>query len=358
MTLASIKGVRIRAVSACVPQRCKRNADDPYISEQERELLIRTTGVEERRIAATGLTTADLCEVAARELLLDQEVDPHSIDIIVLVTQSGDYTLPASAIILQDRLGLRQDVMAFDVGLGCSGYVYGLSIVAGLMQSMGLRRGLLLAGDVSSVSCSPTDKSAYPLFGDAGSATLLEHDEAAAEMHFSLFSDGAGYQAIMIPDGGARHNFSESSLAAISVAPGVTRNRTQLALDGMAVFSFATSRVPKSIIEILNQQGLAAINIDYFVMHQANKIMNEAVRKKSGFSPEQTPYSLARFGNTSSASIPLTLVSSLAEVLLGRAVTLLLSGFGVGLSWGNALVQVGGLRCLPLIEVDDDGRKV
>jgi len=351
MAVVSIPDVRVQAISACVPKRCQRNAQDEKIDEKDRGLLIRATGVEERRIASVGLTAVDLCEVAARELLRNQRVDPDSIDILVLVTQSGDYPLPASAIILQDRLGLRRDIMAFDVGLGCSGYIYGLSIVAGLMQSMGLSRGLLLSGDVSSARCSVSDKSTYPLFGDAGSATLLEHDVTAQDMYLSLFSDGSGYQNIIIKDGGMRNGFSESSFVPHVVSPGIARSRLHLELDGMGVFSFATSRIPPSVNDILSSRQMKCSDIDFFVMHQANKLINETVRKKCGFSKEQTPYSLAKFGNTSSASIPLTIVAE-------RSAVLLLSGFGVGLSWGNALIAVDELRCLPLIEVSDDGRQV
>lgn len=358
MTASAISGVRISALAASVPQKILSNENDVNIDENERSILIRTTGVRQRRVVSAGVTTVDLCDIAARNIFQDREIDPKSIDVIVFVSQSGDYYLPASSIILQDRLGLRHDVMAFDVGLGCSGYVYGLSIVSGLMKSFGLRRGMLLAGDVSSLSCAVTDKSTYPIFGDAGSATLLDLDAGSPSMMFNFQTDGSGFESIIIPDGGARNRISTGSFSVLPVSPGVSRSRMHLALDGMAVFSFATARVPASIKELLSEASLSPSEVDYLIMHQANLLMNEAIRKKSGFSAEQSLYSLEKFGNTSSASIPLTVVTKLSGMPFDHDVSVLFSGFGVGLSWANALVRLQGVRCIPLIEVSDDGRQV
>ena len=358
MSFSVIDGVKIVSISACVPERAVSNESDISISSSERHLLMRTTGVHQRRIASEDLTTVDLCETAARRLLQDNGIDPKSIDILVMVSQSGDYYLPASSIILQDRLGLRQDVMAFDVGLGCSGYVYGLSIASGLLKSLSLNRALLLAGDVSSKNCAVGDKSTYPLFGDAGSATLLDADSGYPSMSFNFFSDGSGFRSIIIPDGGSRNRASKSSFSVSEIAPGISRSRMHLALDGMAVFSFAATRVPDSISDLLSRARVVASSVDYLVMHQANLLMNEVVRRKSGFGSHQALYSLKYFGNTSSASIPLTIVANSAELDFDNNSSFLLSGFGVGLSWANALVGLCGVKCIPLIEVADDGREV
>lgn len=358
MSFSVIDGIRIVAMSACVPENVVSNETDVNVDDSERDLLIRTTGVRQRRVVSGNTTTVDLCEIAARKIFRDIDIDPQSIDVVVMVSQSGDYYLPASSIILQDRLGLRQDVMAFDVGLGCSGYVYGLSIVSGLMKALSFGRGLLLAGDVSSLSCFVGDKSSYPIFGDAGSATLLEGCADYPAMSFNFHSDGAGFKSIIIPDGGMRNRISEDSFTVSSIGPGISRSRMHLALDGMAVFSFATTRVPVSIADLLSKAGKSVSDVDYLVMHQANLLMNETIRKKSRFGVGEALYSIESFGNTSSASIPLTMVANLYDAFPEGGLSVLLSGFGVGLSWANALVRLESVKILPLIEVSDDGREI
>lgn len=350
MPIFSINNVAIGAVAAAVPRRVEKNRDFALVPAAERELLIRTTGIEERRVAAAGQTASDLCLAAAQAILRELRIDPADIGVLVFVSQSNDYYLPATAALLQHRLGLSRNTMAFDVGLGCSGYVYGLSIAASLMRSCGARKALLLAGDISTATVSAEDKSAYPLFGDAGSATLLEQSDADSPWCFSLMTDGSGGDAIMIPDGYGRNLPSAASFAYEEIAPGIRRNRLQLALKGNEIFAFATREVPASITALMEAFQMTLDEVDAFVMHQANKLMNETIRKKLKIPADRTPYSLDRFANTSSASIPLTLVTALQPRPEGRTLRLLMSGFGVGLSWGSVVLTARDMACLPLIE--------
>lgn len=356
MASFALNQVALRAVAAAVPRHVERNEDYALLSAAERALLVKTTGVRERRVAPRGLTTTDLCAAAASELLSRLAIPSEEIGLLLFVSQSGDYYLPASAALLQQRLGLGTGILAFDVGLGCSGYVYGLAIAGSLMRTCGFGKALLLAGDVSSIVASPEDKSTYPLFGDAGTATLLERTDAGPTWQFNLHTDGSGADAIMIPDGLNRNGVTANSFTPQDVAPGIRRNRLNLILKGPDIFAFALKEVPSSIESVLRDAAATMEAPDYFVLHQANRLINETIRKKLGIPEHKVPYSLDEFGNTSSASIPLTLVTRLRQQLAGGTHKLLLSGFGVGLSWGSVYLQATDIFCPPLLEIaNDDG---
>jgi len=307
------------------------------LSLSERKMFIKTTGVENRRMAEKGTTTSVLAVQAANHLFKEINWQRDEIDLLVFVTQSRDYYLPSMGVIAQNKLKLATSCMAFDIGLGCSGYVYGLSIIASLMQNENMKKAILLAGDISTISCNYKDKSTYPLFGDAASATFIEKTSGDNEWSFELFSDGTGEDAIKINDGGLKHLPSKDSFKEKKYEGDIVRNGFNLSLKGMDIFNFSVTTVPKSITHFLNNKSITFNEIDYFVMHQANLIMNETIRKKLKVSPEKVPYSLKDFGNTSSASIPLTL--TMLEAIKQKESTLLLSGFGVGLSWANAIIE-------------------
>jgi 3-oxoacyl-[acyl-carrier-protein] synthase-3 len=351
MAIFSIPRINLSGWSAAVPKNKVSNWEYTPLTPSERKLLVKTTGVEERRMAPKGMTTSDLCFVAAEQLLQELSWDKKDIQLVVFLSQSRDYYLPATAVILQDRLGLPKSCLAFDVGLGCSGYVYGLSIIGSLMATSGIKKGLLMVGDISTASCAYEDKSTYPLFGDAGTVTAMEYNEQAEPMHYNLNSDGSGYKAIMIPDGGVRNRVTEQSFEQKEYEGGIRRSNIDLALSGLDVFNFSVTAVPPSIYDLMAYLNSTTQDYDYFLMHQANKLMNETIRKKMTFAIDQVPYSIQQFGNTSSASIPLTMVTKLREELSTKPLSLLLSGFGVGLSWGVVSLSTRPGVCCKLIEV-------
>lgn len=351
MSQFTIHNVGVSGMAAAVPKQVVNNKDYYLLSESERKLLIKTTGVEEKRTAPVGMTTSDLCYKAANKLLDELAWNRNEVDILIFVSQSSDYFLPATSIILQDRLGLPKSCMSFDIGLGCSGYVYGLSVISAMMSATNMKKGLLLVGDVSSATCSFEDKSTYPLFGDAGTATVLEYNDSYPPIHFNLKNDGSGYDKIIIQDGGMRNLISADSLIKKEVAKGITRAPLNVELSGMDVFNFSVTEVPKTIKSFCDFTSKTADEYDFLLLHQANKLMNETIRKKLKVSKEQVPYSIQKFGNTSSASIPLTIVTELKEICSNSKVELLLSGFGVGLSWGVCNLPLNNLNCLELIEV-------
>ena len=351
MAIVQFSNVAIKGIAACVPEfREDNNLLHLLGSTGEVERFIETTGVEYRHtVKATGLCTSDLCFGAADLLLKELKWGRDEVDCLIFVSQTPDYILPATACILQHRLGLSVDCFAMDISLGCSGWVYGLSTIASLMANGSLKKGLLLSGDTTTVTKSPRDKSTYPLFGDAGTATALEYTAGFNSMMFQMGTDGKGYEAIMIPDGGFRNFYNEHSLEVEEVEPGIYRNRLQSILNGPAVFTFAITKAPRSVNALLEHFKLSKDEIDYFVFHQANLMMNEKIRSKLKIEPSKVPYSLREYGNTSSASIPLTIVSELGSVLKKGNHRLLASAFGVGLSWASVVFDTSDLVCPDVI---------
>lgn len=349
MTFIKVNSASIKGIAACVPEAKEDNLDYEILSEKERLKLIKTTGVQYRRIAKPSETASDLSYVAAKKLIEELGWNKDDIQVLINITQTPDYLIPSTAIILQNRLKLPTSCLAFDINLGCSGYVYGLSVISKMLDGIGIKKGLLLAGDKSSHPVNYKDKSTYPLFGDAGTATAIEFDEKAKPMVFKMNSDGAGYEAIIVRSGGLRDPSSSENLKVLEISKGIQRAGNELELNGMDVFSFATTKVPVQIKELLAHANQEIANIDYYVLHQANKLMNELIRKKLKVEVEKVPYSLPNFGNTSSASIPLTMVTEISN--LKDPLNLLLSGFGVGLSWGSVIVHTKELCCPKLIEL-------
>jgi 3-oxoacyl-[acyl-carrier-protein] synthase-3 len=346
----SISNVAIKGISVCVPKNVVHNTDYTHVSAEEIQKFMEATGVRHRRIADANTCTSDLCFAAAEKLIAELKWDKAEIDVLVLVTQTADYILPITAALLQDKLQLSKECIAFDIPLGCSGYVYGLSVVASMMKATGLKKGLLLAGDTASKSVSPLDKSTAPLFGDAASATALEFSENSI-LQFNLGTDGSGFEAIIIPHSGYRNQANSESFKIKKYDEGIERNQCQLVLEGMDVFSFGITQAPKTVNALLNYFNINIENIDYFIFHQANLMMNKMIVKKLKIPAEKVPYSLEHFGNTSSATIPLTIVSEISDRVRNEKLELILCGFGVGLSWGTVYLEIDKIVCTELVEI-------
>ncbi|MEZ5084191.1 MAG: ketoacyl-ACP synthase III [Bacteroidales bacterium] len=344
MALFTTYNTRISGISACVPEKIISNYDYTWVSDKERKVLVNTIGVKTKRAVHKNTSAADLCYVAAEKLIGELKWDKAEIEVLIFISQSKDYTIPHNAAILQDRLGLPKSCMALDIGLGCSAFVYGLSVANSLLTSGHIKKGLLLMGDISSHG-SFRDKSTYPLFGDAGSATAIEHCPGTGEMFFNLQTDGSGYDAIIIPDGGLRNPTTKKSLEYKKIDKGIIRNNLHIVLNGIDVFNFSLREVAPNILRLLENIGNTVEDYDYFVLHQANKLMNNAIRMKLKASKSKFPLSLSKYGNTSSATIPITIVSELQHEITSRNLTLLLSGFGVGLSWGSVSLQTDKIVC-------------
>lgn len=350
MAVFTVPNIRIKGIAACVPQHVEDNEQLDLITENERALFIKTVGIRYRRVAPKGTIASDLCFAAADKLLNELNWNREEVKVLVFVTQTPDYIIPNTSSLLQDKLGLSKNCLVFDINLGCSGYVYGLSVVSSLLQNMPNGKGLLLVGDVSTATISKQDKSTTPLFSDAGSATALEY-AAGEKMHYNLQTDGKGYDDIIVPDGGFRNRVNTESFELKEYDKGILRTGIDMKLDGIKIFNFALREVAPNINNLLSEMNIDKADVDYFVFHQANLLMLESVRKKLQLEAVKVPYSLYNYGNTSSATIPLTMVANLREQLQLRKNKFLLSGFGVGLSWGSAYIETENIVCPELIEI-------
>ena len=346
MAFLSYNNVHIVGMSVGVPKRKVCNLDIADIStDYDAASFVEVTGVKERRIGE--LTVSDLAVPAANQLLEEVGWEKSTIDGLVVVTQHGDYIVPATSCILQDKLGLSKECMAMDISLGCSGWVYGLSSLVGMMSSGNLHRCLLICGDARR-----RVEFNDPLFGFAATVTALEYKEGVNEMLFHLGTDGSGFDAIIIPDGGARNQITPSSFVPQEIE-GRQYIPLQSRMKGMDVFSFGITTAPKSVKKLADYYGFDYSSYDYLVLHQANMKMNGMIAKKLKFPDEKVPSSMWEFGNTSSASIPLTIATQIKDQCRNGHVKLLCCGFGVGLSWGTVALDVDHLVIPDLIEVED-----
>lgn len=343
--------MKLSGLSACVPRKTEENRDLSLFKGNEAEKFIESTGVERRRIAALNCTTSDLCFFAAEQLIQDLNWQKEDIDCLVFVTQTPDYILPATSCILQERLKLTQECYTIDISLGCSGWVYGTTVITSLLQNGNFKKGLLLVGDVCTANCNVKDKSTWPLFGDAGTASSFEYEQGNAGFKFHMGTDGSGHKAIIIPDGGFRNPFNNQSLNEYEAEEGIVRNNVNAILNGMDVFSFGISKGPQSINKLLGHFQINKDEVDAFVFHQANLFMNENIRKKLKLPIEKVPYSLKNFGNTSCATIPLTMVTEWKERIKQTRQRFIVCAFGVGLSWGSAYFETEKIVCSDLVEI-------
>lgn len=349
MAFLEIKNTKIRGIAACVPKKIVENRESPMFSPEELEKLFISVGIERRHCADEGVCTSDLCFVAAEQLIKDLSWEKSDIDALILVTQTPDYRNPATSCILQHRLGLSVNCLSFDISMGCSGYVYGLSVISGLISGGTIRKALLLVGDTASLTSSPEDKSRVLLFGDAGTATALEFDESSSHIYSHLATDGSGYKAIMTPDSGFRNRIKPESFIMENFGNGVIRAKIHSLLDGLDVFSFGISRAPQTVNLLCEEYGIDKGKVDYFLFHQANLMMNEKIRNKLKLPAEKVPYNLRDFGNTSCASVPLLMVTNLRNVLSSTEINAILCAFGVGLSWGTVYVNLNKIVCPELL---------
>lgn len=351
MAFLSLPNVDVKGIAVCVPKNIESNRTTKLIPDDEREKLIESTGIEEKRVALDGVCTSDLCYEAADKLLSELKWDRSEIDALVLVTQTPDYIVPATACILQNKLGLSKECLAFDVNMGCSGWVYGMNICGSLISNGSLKKVLLLCGDTISRTQSHLDKSSYPLFGDAGSCTALEYCIGASGFKIHLGTDGSDYKAIIIPDGGYRNPVTEDSLKYVDYGDGKVMTRLHGMMDGMSVFSFAITKAPKSIKGLCLKYNIDIDQIDAFVLHQANKMIVETIRKKLKVDSNKVPCSMKHFANSASGTIPVTLVTQMKEKLQNTNQNLMGCAFGVGLSWGSIYFETNSI-CVPdLIEI-------
>jgi 3-oxoacyl-[acyl-carrier-protein] synthase-3 len=352
MALLGFAGVGIRALAAAVPKTVVRNYEltDDFPAEEVRAVVDKI-GVIERRFAGEGTCASDLCFAAAQKLLSDLEMPPSSLDALVFVSQTPDYRMPATSIILQDRLGLSTGAIAFDISLACSGFINGLAVVFALLRQGGLTRALLLNGETRSRVYSLKDRGTAFLFGDGGTAALVEASGRFGASYFSLNSDGSRHSLIKMDAGGYRTLSSEETRRERVVdGYGNIRSDEHGYMKGQDVFNFVLEEIPKDIRRVLEFSGRSLEGLDFVVFHQANRFINGYLAKKLKLPPAKVPSCIAKYGNTSSVSIPLTIVSELSG-RLESAPEVLMSGFGAGMSWASAVLSLADCHLASMVEV-------
>lgn len=352
MSKLTTSKVRIVGMSACVPSTIEENLTLPIFADStEAEKVIASTGIERHRKAAEDCTASDLSVKAIEKIVADLGWVMTDIDCLFYVCTSRDYIAPQTACILQDRLGLRQDCYVMDLPLGCSGWVYGMSVITSLMQIGTFKKGLLVAAETNTRNRNQKDRTVRPLFGDAATVTALEYDSTYNKPYNYVFGvDGSGYNAVMAPYGGMRNPTTIESLREVEVEPGVIRKGTDMVVRGMDVFGFAIKWPARSIKELVNVFNVDLEKIDYLFLHQANLFIDEKIRKSLKVPAEKVPYCITDFGNVTSASIPLTMVTQCADGLGAKANHCIACGFGVGLAWATMEFNTDNIVVSPLIE--------
>ena len=327
MAKSSLSGASIAGIATCVPEQKVANIDlTDQFDEADLRKIIGMVGIKTRHISNGKQCSTDLCLAAAKMLLEKLQWETDSIDGLIMVTQSPDYLLPSSSCLLHRDLGLSEDCATFDIGLGCSGYPYGLWVAHMMIAAGQCRRVILAHGETPSLFTNPTDRATRLLFGDAGSATAIEADPNGSRWHYNLKTDGAGFDALIIPAGGFRERQPQSP------------DHCFVAMNGPQLFTFTTQEVPVLINETLSHAELGPENIDYFVFHQANRFITRHIAKKMHVDEAKIPSTIEEYGNTGGVSVPLTITKGI-DKLDSNALVMAL-GYGVGLSWGSALFEL------------------
>lgn len=352
MAFIKINNVKMKGIAACVPSDIEENSDYPYFDENELDRIMPTIGVERRRVLKKGQACSDLAYEAAEKLIAELGWEKESIGLLMFCSPSRDYIQPDTACVIQHRLGLQESTMCFDMTLGCTAFSYGSTTALSILQNGAIKRGLVLNANMGSAEDAYTDKTTWPLIGDAGTAVAYEYDESAPPIWCELGTRGKDYEAIMIPDGGRRNPVTEKSLELIEFDKNIKRSRLHLDMKGMDVFSFAMKTAPKSVNAVLEFAGKSIEDIDLFFFHQANFYMVKKIIKKLKINPEDAPFSMINYGNTGAASIPFTMVTEKAEQLRNGKNKVVACSFGVGLSWGSLYFETEDLVIPDLVEMD------
>lgn len=349
----NIHNVRMAGVSACVPKEVVHSEDFPFFDKEGAEVFNNTVGIRERRLGPDSLCASDMCQAAAEKLLAELGWEKDSVDMLVFESVTGDYKTPPTSCLLQDRLGLSEDCFCVDIPMGCCGCMYAMNVAANMLSNGDIRRALLLIGDTALRMGSMQDKSRVPLFGDMGTAIALEYDPSAQPIMIDFHTQGSGYKALMTPHGGYRHPITEESFVQEDFGNGIIRAPKDTLIDGLAVFTFAISKPAKTVANLMEELHIDKdIDIDYYLIHQANKLIVDRLVKKLKLPAEKVPYNLEEFGNTGGASVPGLMVTRLREQLQQEGnKRLLCSSFGLGLSWGTMLLNVEKLVIPELIEI-------
>ncbi len=344
-----IKNVRMTGVAMAVPENVVHTSDYDFFTEEEAATFVQNVGIESRHIAPEGMCASDMCFEAAERLLSDLKWEKEDVDVLLFESVTADYKTPPTSCVLQDRLGLKNSTFTMDIPMGCCGFMYAMNVAANLLSGGSVKRALLLVGDTASKMGSERDKSRVPLFGDCGAAIALEYDEDAKPIIIDFNTDGSGFEALITPHGGSRHPITEESFIYEDFGNGVERAPIHALINGMNVLAFAISKPAKTVAKMMEEYDLAP---DYVLIHQANKMIVDRLMKKLKLEKDKVPMNLSYMGNTGGASLVSLMVTEIREQLRGGgSKKMLMSSFGLGLTWGTMYMEVENLCVSELIEI-------
>lgn len=351
MAFLTVKNVTIRGVASCVPPKVEENRELPIYKPGEAEEVIKAIGIERRHVVSDGITASNLCFRAGEELLSRLGWERESIDAICYVTQTPDYMNHPTGFVIHEKMKLGKECLVLDLFHGCPGWVVGLSTISSMMQGGAFKRVLLFDGDSTTPWGYATDRESRPLFGDCGTATALEYNESAAPIQFHIGTISSDGWALVRKKGAARNPYDMESFTKEMKLRSGELDVSGIAdtMDGMSVFSFGITVPPKSIKNLCERNNINLDEVDKVVLHQANLFMVQKIVKKLKIDEAKAPNSLKEYGNTTSASIPLTICSEChSEYEAGKMKTVA-CGFGTGLSWGTVYFETDRIICPPVI---------
>lgn len=329
---------KILDIEYYIPEGVLANSHlEEKFSEYSAQQIEKKVGIKQRHIVSEDETALDLACNAGKKIL--QNYDKNLIDFVLLCTQSPDYYLPTSACILQDRLGLKTDIGALDFNLGCSGFIYGLGLSKGLINSGIATNILFITSETYSKYIHPKDRSNLSIFGDGAAAIIITKSEKEQIFDFVLGTDGKGYKNLIVPNGGMRCRYQENAEEKVDQS-GSIRTDNNLFMNGPEIFNFTIKKVPAVVSNVLEKNNLDLNNIDFVIFHQANSYILEHLRKKIKIPKEKFYINLENTGNTVSATIPIALKDCLDKKLINKGELILLVGFGVGYSWGGTIIEI------------------
>ncbi len=350
MASLSFEHCFIKGISTVVPGQTELNANLEGFTEEEKRAIIQTTGIEKRRIAPAHITSSDLGVYAAKQLMHTIGWEKSEIEILVFVTQTPDYLIPANSMHIQYRLGLSENTLCLDINQGCAAFVYGLAVMYGMMTSGKLRKGILITSDTITHTIHPHDKSLKPIFADAGSAIAVEYNQSMhAPSHFELKVDGSRFDKIILRERGFRNLKNKNENIQSLDQKEIT---SCLYMNGQDIFHFGLREIAPQVQELMNKHAIHFDSIDYWIFHQANKLLNDTIAKKLQIPERKLLYSIQEYGNTSCATIPITLCHHYQKIN-GKKSKTIVSGFGVGLSWGTAYLELNNITCQPVITYEE-----
>lgn len=340
----------MQVLSACVPQNVVKTTDfAKYFGDEHVAKFAESTGISERRFVNADQCASDLCLAAAEEIFAKSEVKKEEIDMLIFITQTQDYRTPGAGCVIQDKLGLSKKTLVYDLNIACSAFLHGLIMGYTFLDLPNVNKVLLLVGDTLSKLVSHRDKSTGMLLGDAGIATVLSKGDNFSDSYFSMNSDGSKIDAVITRGGGYRHMSSAETLKDVEYEDGSIRNMEQNYMNGMDVFSYAISRLPKDIKELGAEANIDINGVDWYVFHQANKFMMSTIAKKMKVDMDKFLYSIYKFGNTSGCSIPLTMVVNKDKIKPGN--TMLMNAIGASFLYGSAYCNIADCQILDLVEL-------